>query len=228
MKKLLLLVVGVFFTHTTFAQWVEITPQDYLRYTETITGRYTTYPHSIADTTKGDVLVRTIKFNQVKDTMYFYTQQGEWWKEKYYGYRQRIYKTYPDTNGIHLEIFALPNEKEYYSLVEDLIPYEERYLPNEDTTFRVDVERLKEISETDYIEKVGCDIYIKMDSDGTFWGSTLNDECKGSYAGANYTTSKFQIYNQYLVSWERGWTDDGEQKWGPKSSPYIYFKIAKH
>lgn len=109
MKNWLLLVVYVLFTHTTFGQWVEITPQDYLRYTETITGRYTTFPHSIVDTTKGDVLVRTIKFNAVNDT-----------------------------------------------------------------------------------------------------------------------TSQFMIYTQYLVSWERGWTNDGEQKWGPKSSPYVYFKISEH
>lgn len=228
MKKWLLLVVCVFFTHTAFGQWVEITPQDYLRYTETITGRYTTYPHSIADTTKGDVLVRTIKFNMVRDTTYFYTQQGEWWEGKFYGYRQRIYKTYPDTNGIHLEIFALPNEKEYYSLVKELVTYEDRYKPSIEPTFEVDVDRLMQISESDYIKKIGCDIYIRMDKDGTFWGSTLNDECKGSYAGADYTTSQFMIYTQYLVSWERGWTDAGEQRWGPKSSPYVYFKISQH
>lgn len=218
----------VMISQITFGQnFVKITNEDYLRYTQTITGRYTTYPHSIADTTKGDVLVRTIKFKELGDTTYFYTQQGEWYDGKFYGYRQRIYKTKPYVDGILLQIYALPNEKEYYSLVEELISYEMRYTPSDTPTFKVDLARLLEISETDYIEKVGCDIYIRMDEDGTFWGSTIDDNCKGSYAGANYTTTKFQIYSQYLISWERGWTDAGEQKWGPKSSPYIYFKISQ-
>ena len=42
-----------------------------------------------------------------------------------------------------------------------------------------------------------------------------------------YTTTEFVIYPHEVISWERGWDYEGNQKWGPTNGPYIYSKVLE-
>jgi hypothetical protein len=71
----------------------------------------------------------------------------------------------------------------------------------------------------------GCDTYIHKGIDGNYYGGMELDKCKGSYMGANYTTSEFRVYPNMVVSWEQGWKTDGTQVWGSSRGYYYYRKI---
>lgn len=224
MKKLLLLVVCVFFTHTTFAQdeFRYLTEKDLKTYVENISGRFSSYNHTLRDSTRSDVLIRTIPYKQVNDTTFLYTQQGEFYDGTFYPYRQRIYKVFLQNKlTIGLKIYALPSD-DYYQVMREIDTYPSF---QNDISFAVDYQKLHQLTESDLVPKVGCDIFIWKDNLGGYRGETNENNCKGSFRGSNFTTTEFVVYPHEIISWERGWTDYGEQRWGPKNGPYIYSKI---
>jgi hypothetical protein len=220
MKKILVLWVCVLFAHTTFGQ-VKLDSTDFDNYIERIIGRFSTQLHQSIDSTKGDVLVRTVVYGEHDDALLLYTQQGEYFEGKFYPYRQRIYAIYQkDDYYIGLDIFALPNEEKYWDVLTEV--------SDGDETFAADLERLRKIPIDSLIYKDGCSISIYKDNLNAFRGSTNFDDCKGSFKGATYTTTEFVVYPHEVISWERGWDDNKNQKWGPVNGPYIYSKISKH
>lgn len=223
MKKLLILTICVFFTQTITAQdkFRIIDNLDVDEYIERISGRFSSFEHSQIDTTRSNVLIRTIVFDVIGDTTFLYTQQGEFWNEVFYPYRQRVYKIFLENNLlIGLKIYALPSDS-FYEVMNEIDTYPTFQT---DSSFSVNLQMLTKLDKTELIPKVGCDIWIYKDNLGGYRGETQNDECKGSFRGANYTTTEFVVYEHEIISWERGWSDDGEQKWGPKNGPYIYKK----
>jgi hypothetical protein len=212
MKKLLL-VICVFFTHTTFGQ-VKLDSTDVEEYITRISGKFSTQLHQKFDTTKGDVMVRTIVFKRYPSVTWLYTQQGEWWDGKYYPYRQRIYAVEQiDEYYIRLSIFAFKDDAAYYTVLDDT------------TSSLTPEEWLQNVPSEMLIPKEGCSLYIYKDNLNAFRGSTKETDCKGSFKGATYTTTEFVIYPHEVISWERGWDDEGNQKWGPTNGPYIYSKV---
>lgn len=215
MKKLLVFVVCVLFTHTTFGQ-IKLDSTDIETYVERISGKFSTQFNQTIDSTKDDVLVRTIVFKRYPNVVWLYTQQGEFINGNYYPYRQRVYAVEQmDEYYIRLTIYGFKDDKAYY----DVLDYTTPYVTSE--------EWLRNISSDVLILKEGCDIMIWKDNLNAFRGSTKDKDCKGSFGGATYTTSEFVIYPHEVISWERGWDDNGNQKWGPEKSPYIYSKIFK-
>jgi len=222
MKKLLLLITLTFLSVTSYSQ-VLLTEDDFDEYISRITGRFSTELQAKRDSTKDNVLVRTVYFGDHDEGVWIYTQQGEYINGKYTPYRQRIYGIYQiDDYYIGLDIFQLPNETEYWSVIQDLPKIKNGI------TFKADLEKLKSIPIESYIYKDGCTIKIYKDSLGGFRGATEYDNCKGSFRGSTYTTTEFVVYPHEVISWERGWDDMKVQKWGPTQSPYIYTKVANH
>ena len=212
MKKLLIFVACVFFTHTTFGQ-VKLDSTDFERYIQNITGRFSTQLHQTFDSTKGDVMVRTIVFKRTPDVVWLYTQQGEWVDNVYFPYRQRVYAAeLMDEYHIRLDIYSFKDDDDWWLVLDG--PDAEMWLQN--------------IPSDGLIKKEGCSLYIYKDNLNAFRGSTNEDDCKGSFKGATYTTTEFVIYLHEVISWERGWDDDGNQKWGPTNGPYIYSKVEQY
>lgn len=218
MKKLLIFLI--LFPISLFGQ-VKLDSTDFDNYIERITGRFSTQLHQSIDSTKGDVLVRTVVYGEHDDALLLYTQQGEYWEGKFYPYRQRIYAIYQkDDYYIGLDIFALPNEEKYWDVLKEV---------NEgDTTFVADLERLRSIPIDSLIYKDGCSVNIYKDNLNAFRGSTNESDCRGTFKGATYTTTEFVVYLHEVISWERGWDDNMNQKWGPTNGPYIYSKVSNH
>ena len=74
--------------------------------------------------------------------------------------------------------------------------------------------------------RAGCVILLHARSNGTFVGSTKNQDCLSSLRGASYATSEVVIHKQLLVSWDRGWDATGKQVWGAVKSGYQFVKLV--
>jgi CpeT protein len=212
MKKLILLLL---LPLSLFGQ-VKLSPTDMGEYVDRISGEFSTRFNQTIDSTKDDVLVRTIVFKRYPTVIWLYTQQGEFLNGKYYPYRQRVYAVEQmDEYHIRLTIYGFRDDAAYYGILDD-------------TTSSIKAEEwLQNIPSDGLIVKDGCEITIWKDNLNAFRGSTNEKNCKGSFGGATYTTSEFVIYPHEVISWERGWDDNGNQKWGPEKSPYIYSKVFK-
>lgn len=78
---------------------------------------------------------------------------------------------------------------------------------------------------TDSLEaRAGCAIHLHARANGSFVGSTKNQDCLSSLRGASYATSEVVIDMEKLVSWDRGWDNAGKQMWGAVKSGYQFVK----
>jgi CpeT protein len=74
------------------------------------------------------------------------------------------------------------------------------------------------------IDRQGCAIYLRKDKNGNFSGSTPGKECVSSLRGAAYATSEVVIYDDKLISWDRGWDTNDKQVWGATKAGYQFIK----
>jgi len=197
MKSLLILLLLL--PITTFSQIRDLVDgYDLYTYSLWISGEFTSTLQSTEDEYFDNVFIKTVKFRSDEYGDWFYTTQGE------------------IVNGI---------------------PYRERiYLLNwlNDTTLinrvykvKTDID-LDTVSYKDLEELCGCHTYIYKsytDGDWYYYGETNGNDCKGSFRGATYTTSQFRVYEDKIISWERGWSDVGKQVWGSTKGAYQYLKI---
>lgn len=70
----------------------------------------------------------------------------------------------------------------------------------------------------------GCAVILKRITPEMFKGSTVEDKCKSSLRGANYATSEVQVFENRIISWDRGFDVDGNQVWGVEKGGYIFDK----
>jgi len=73
----------------------------------------------------------------------------------------------------------------------------------------------------------GCAVYLTKTKKGNYKGSTKGKDCPSDLRGAKYATSEVTIYRSKLVSWDRGWGDNGEQIWGATNGGYIFKKLKE-
>jgi hypothetical protein len=118
-----------------------------------------------------------------------------------------------DEYHIQSTIYGFKNDAVYSTVLDDT------------TSLLTPQEHLQNIPPELIVLKQGCSILIYKDNLNAFRGSTIQNNCKGSFGGATYTTSEFVVYPHEIISWERGWDNNGNQKWGSKESPYIFLKI---
>ena len=70
----------------------------------------------------------------------------------------------------------------------------------------------------------GCEVVLYMTDNGYFEGGTVDKNCRIDLHGANYATSEVIIYNDKLISWDRGFDENGNQVWGATEGGYIFKK----
>lgn len=85
---------------------------------------------------------------------------------------------------------------------------------------------LTDLSPSDLEEREGCTIYLVRRADGAFEGSTLGRLCTSNLRGATWASSEVVITADGLVSWDRGWDDDGKQVWGAEKAGYRFDRLA--
>lgn len=82
---------------------------------------------------------------------------------------------------------------------------------------------LADLAPEDLVERDGASIYLR-DRGEHFEGSTLGRMCKSTFQGASYATSEVTVHSDRLVSWDRGYDDDGKQVWGAEKAGYIFVR----
>jgi hypothetical protein len=202
MKRIL--VILLLLPITTFSQIRDLVDgYDLYTYGEWISGEFTSTLQSTEDSYFDNVFIKTIKFRSDEYGDWFYTEQGEIIDG--IPYRIRVY------------ILSYVDDTTLLNKVQKV--------KTENFSGNVDLELLEF---TDLEELCGCYTYIykEYNKDGWYYyGQTNGTECKGSFRGATYTTSQFRVYEDRIISWERGWNDKGEHIWGSTKGAYQYLKI---
>jgi hypothetical protein len=83
---------------------------------------------------------------------------------------------------------------------------------------------LANISPDDLILKSGCTVKLAQDQDGHFAGGTEERSCPSILRGASYATSKIELNDHRLTTWDQGFDADGKQVWGATKGPYRFDK----
>ena len=82
-------------------------------------------------------------------------------------------------------------------------------------------------SPDDLILREGCAVYLYQNSDGTYTGSTKDQNCVSTLRGASYATSIVDIQPEQISSWDQGFDNEGKQVWGAENGPYIFKRKPK-
>lgn len=69
-----------------------------------------------------------------------------------------------------------------------------------------------------------CSIVLEPDGPDAFKGATVGEGCASSLRDAAYVTSEVRLTPGLLVSWDRGWTAEGEQAWGAVKGGYEFVR----
>ncbi len=122
-------------------------------------------------------------------------------------YRQRVYRVHRDDAGrLRSDVYVLPGDPL------DLAAAWQR--PG----------AFDALSPDDLVLREGCSIVLEPGGDDAFTGATAGTGCASTIGGAAYATSEVVIEPGLLVSWDRGWTADGEQAWGSTAGGYEFVR----
>ena len=121
-------------------------------------------------------------------------------------YRQRVYKV-EQLNGRKFvsHVYELPDPESFIGAYSDPANF-------------------NELSPADLIEREGCAVFLRRQKDGTYSGSTNEQDCSSSLRGASYATSKVTIGDGFIQSWDQGFNAEGEQVWGATEGGYMFFR----
>jgi len=72
--------------------------------------------------------------------------------------------------------------------------------------------------------KEGCEVVLYRADDGYFEGGTIDKNCSSDLRGANYATSEVMIDKDKMITWDRGFDENGNQVWGATKGGYIFKK----
>jgi hypothetical protein len=81
------------------------------------------------------------------------------------------------------------------------------------------------ISVADISKKEGCEVWLMRKSANYFSGETSEKTCESTLYGASYASSKVEILEDKIISWDRGFDAEGNPIWGAKKGGYIFNKI---
>ena len=122
-------------------------------------------------------------------------------------YRQRIYKVRPRDDGkLQSDIFEIKRPL--------------RFAGN----WR-HPEAFQSLTPDSLIERHGCAVILTRHPEGYFEGSTIDDQCISTHRGAAYATTDVKISATQMISWDRGFDDEGHQVWGSEHGGYIFDKL---
>ena len=74
-------------------------------------------------------------------------------------------------------------------------------------------------------KKEGCEVLLKRIETDYFKGETGEKTCESILYGASYATSEVEIFSDKIISWDRGFDDQGEHVWGAEKGGYIFNKL---
>lgn len=120
-------------------------------------------------------------------------------------YRQRVYQLTAAPDGVYeSRVFTLPGDPLRFA-----------------GAWRLP-DPLSEIGPGDLALRDGCTVFLRWNGDDAFVGGTRDRDCPSDLRGASYATSLVQVFDDRLVTWDRGFDDAGEQVWGAEEGGYVF------
>ena len=80
------------------------------------------------------------------------------------------------------------------------------------------------ISTKDINLKEGCEVLLKRVNPKHYIGKTGDTSCESSLRGAVFARSEVEIFEDTIISWDRGFDANGAYVWGAEKSGYIFNK----
>lgn len=180
--------------------------KDFKRLTQLMTGSFDSSQQAGGDDSYYSI---NLEMHQIwpdrKDGYWLYVEQAMSSRlEK--PYRQRVYQVTEGKDGSFIStVYKLPNEETYIGAQADLAKFDD-------------------LKPEDLLLREGCKVVLKARPDGTFAGSTVEDECGSSLRGATYATSMIEIYKDRMISWDRGFDAEHQQVWGAEAGGYVFVR----
>ncbi|MEO1130042.1 MAG: chromophore lyase CpcT/CpeT [Planctomycetota bacterium] len=121
-------------------------------------------------------------------------------------YRTRVYHLVAEPDGrVRSDVYTLPGERNAWA-----------------GAWR-DVSRFDAIEPQDLTLRDGCSVFLTREGDA-FVGGTEGAGCTSNLGNAAYATSEMTLLPDRLLTWDRGWTADGEQAWGAVDGGYEFIR----
>ena len=121
-------------------------------------------------------------------------------------YRQRVYQLRNRSDGkIESLVYTIPNPLRFAGDYQKEFP-------------------LLRITPDSLTLRKGCEVVLYLNDYGFFEGGTVDSSCTSNLHGASYTTSEDTIYNDKIISWDRGFNKNGNQVWGATKGGYVFLK----
>jgi len=139
---------------------------------------------------------------------YLYVEQALFARQEA-PYRQRVYHVYRSGPGTFVSaIYLLPDEGRWAGAWKDPAAFE-GLSPGELTPLE------------------GCEVHLKKTGRNRFAGATREGNCPSVLRGAAYTTSEVEIVPGRMVSWDRGYNQQGQQVWGAAKGGYSFLRSSR-
>jgi len=122
-------------------------------------------------------------------------------------YRQRIYKVERVSKDLYQStVYTLPQPK--------------RFIGKWSNPAAFDI-----ISPDSLVERNGCSVFLRKIAPNYFRGATKDGTCESSMSGANYATSEVEIFENKILSWDRGFDKKAKQVWGAVKGGYVFERV---
>ncbi len=124
-------------------------------------------------------------------------------------YRQRIYQLERVNDSlISSTIYKIPNDSLWIGKWKDIKSFDS-------------------ISPSNLVLREGCEVVMKKIDEQYFKGKTGDTTCKSTLRGANYARSEVEVFKDKIISWDRGFDQDGNYVWGAEKAGYVFDKLAQ-
>ena len=170
-------------------------------------GTYSSEEQAKVDTDYFDIRLHMVRvWKERSDGYWLYVEQALASKRER-PYRQRVYHlTQPTDSTFESVVFTLPDPLRFAGAWKSLEP-------------------LAELTTDSLVKREGCSIVLKQIDAELFAGSTVGIGCPSELRGAAYATSEVRLWNDKMISWDRGYDKDGKQVWGATTGGYFFRKI---
>lgn len=171
-------------------------------------GSFSSRRQAEADSDFYDIRLHAVRiWRERSDGIWLYVEQAQA-SQLDAPYRQRIYKLAENDGLLTSEIFTFPEPSVFAGAYRQPALFD-----------RLDPQTLQ--------SREGCIVVIAALADGTFSGRTNDRDCRSNHRGAAYAAAEVLISATQMISWDRGFDQEGRQVWGSTKGGYVFDKIEE-
>ena len=210
MKMNFLIFFAVLFALPVSGQEKSLNEKDLTELKKLMTGFFSTEAQSLEDTSYFHIrLCMKPIWQDRQDGYWLYVEQAAY-RSLNRPYRQRVYHLYleMEKNALVSKVYEIENPGQFIGGCSDLFI-------------------LSALGFESLIERPGCEILLKRESNNTFAGATEDGVCLSTWRGAAWVSSDVTVSPQGLTSWDRGWDEKNQLVWGPADAGYRFDRMEE-